>query len=208
MRRFEKYGIAALLLLGVGLAFTGEPTLGDRMAWIEPEIAVEIAERTPFIDPGELLELKHNRDVRCILIDVRSDADYNRFHVIDAIRVDIADSEGERVHALKPDWIKVLMSNDEAAAVEVYRRLRAQGIVNVYVLAGGVNLWLDVFRDGRETAPIPVPPGDDTLRHTFDESVGDRIPAANPDPYHPPAREFERKVKIRRASKGPTGGCG
>ena len=43
------------------------------------------------------------------------------------------------------EWI---LAGDEARAEEAWRTLRAQGVRHVYVLAGGLNLWLDVFRTG------------------------------------------------------------
>ena len=37
----------------------------------------------------------------------------------------------------------VTISNDEAAATEAWKILKAESVQNVYILEGGVNRWLD-----------------------------------------------------------------
>ena len=108
--------------------------------------------------------------------------------------------------------IKVVMGNDEARAEQGYRLLRAQGARNVYVLAGGINLWLDLFRDGRVDAqPVPA---DDSLRHEFAQALGERYEVARPtvqrfeDFKEGELRPFTYKVKPVVPSPAPSAGCG
>jgi rhodanese-related sulfurtransferase len=208
MKGMKWIGAAVLLLLGAGLAVIGQPTIEDRMRRQADRIEKALSSREPFLDPGEVLAVKHNRDVRAVILDVRSEADFNRFHLIDAKRVPVRGAESRLRAELDPKWIKIVVGNDEAAAVEAWKRLTAAGMKNVYVLAGGVNLWLTIFRDGNLQASVPDAPGDDRLRHPFPAAVGSRDPAANPEPHAAEGREYEKRVKQVRAAGAPAGGCG
>ena len=83
---------------------------------------------------------------------------------------------------VSPEAVVVVMSNDERAA----NGLEASGRVldvNTYVLAGGVNRWLDLYRDRQANVPGQqvVAEGDDTLRHRFEQALGSRTPEARPE---------------------------
>ena len=76
------------------------------------------------------------------------------------------------------------MSNDEQAANEAWKHLAVQLNPNphlpvadksrVYVLAGGVNRWLDIYQKGQANTPGPetAPAGDDTCRHPVHHGAG------------------------------------
>ncbi len=111
--------------------------------------------------------------------------------------------------------VKVVLGDDEARAEEAWRLLVAHGARHVYVLAGGVNLWLDVFRDGRtDAAPARGAAATDTLRHAFPSSLGARLPWARPDiaTYRrllaTKARAFTPRVQPVTKAVAAAGGCG
>jgi rhodanese-related sulfurtransferase len=184
-----------LLLLGALVVIAlGEPTVEERMAQQQDEVGRELKSRERHIDPGELLALMQDNRVALRIIDVREEGDFNLFHLRDAERW----SGDARARAWAVDAVKVVVSNDEKAANEAYRRLRALGVLNAYVLAGGLNGWLAAYDPQR-------PPAAGGLRYRFDAALGSRYPASDPQGAEP--REFESKVKLSLpASIG--GGCG
>ncbi|NTV37601.1 MAG: rhodanese-like domain-containing protein, partial [Anaerolineales bacterium] len=101
----------------------------------------------------------------------------------------------------------ILMSNDETAATEGWRRLVANSIPNVYILEGGVNNWLSVF--GAAEADItPTPePGNDSLAYTFPAALGDRYEAADPLPEEWEI-EYIPKIELQQRRGVSGGGCG
>jgi rhodanese-related sulfurtransferase len=105
-----------------------------------------------------------------LLVDVRSESDYNLFHLVDAHRTDLAALRADPGRALAgKDWetaIKVVMAKDDTGADEAYRVLRAQGVKHVYVLAGGIDKWLEAFETSGESVGV--------------EALGDRFPASRP----------------------------
>jgi hypothetical protein len=102
----------------------------------------------------------------------------------------------------------VLMSNDETLATEAWKMLTAEAVPNVYILEGGVNGWLDTFSDASFQAQYRLASHtDDRLAYAFTAALGDRYPAANPNP-DVFKLEFTPKVQLA-VKRGPTsGGCG
>jgi len=210
----KKAGALVLLAMGAGLAAVGQPTPERRLKWLKPEIDKALGERSVQIDPGELMDLRYNRGLRLYMFDVRPEAEYNVFHLWGADHLPWEKITPAFVKRFDEAAVKVVMSDDEAAATKAWIRLRACGMLNVYILAGGVNLWLDIYKDHKWDAPVPVPPvPSDTFRHWGDFKLAlcscyrRYYDFARPNPHHVKPRKYEKKVKIK-VVEPPKGGCG
>ncbi len=207
-----RYGAAAgLVAVAVAIIVVGQPTTAQRWARLAPEKQPALAERKVQIHPGELLALMHNDRINLVMLDVRSEADFNRFHLLDAqhLPLDSVAAEVENLQMKPANTAFVVMSNDETAATEAWKILVAESLPNVYILEGGINGWLDTFADETFKAehPLIADPGDDALRYQFTVALGDRYPAASPDPEEF-ALEYTPKVELG-TKRGPSGGgCG
>jgi rhodanese-related sulfurtransferase len=148
--------------------------------------------------------------LKVVLLDVRSETDYNLFHIAGARHATLDMLPGLiPALLLEPaNTVFVTMSNDETAATSAWKLLTAESVPNAYVLGGGVNAWLDAFGSAdpalRKAAAAA---GDDRLRYEFTLATGARSPAATPD-----AEQFEveytPKIQLK-LKKGPSGGgCG
>jgi rhodanese-related sulfurtransferase len=200
----------ALVALAVGTILIGQPTNAARWAAIAPTQEARLSERAVQIDPGELLDAMNNRQIKLVLLDVRPEAEYNLFHIRDAIHAPLASLTDrlDQLHREPANALFVTVSNDEAAATEAWKFLVAESLPNVYILAGGVNGWLTTFADGDFLSgaahPTPQPDG---LAYLFPAALGARHPAANPDP-HRFHLEYIPKIEMD-LKRGPSGGgCG
>ncbi|MHC4939261.1 MAG: rhodanese-like domain-containing protein [Planctomycetota bacterium] len=183
-----------LLLIGaVAVIALGEPTVEDRMAQQRDEVDRELESRERHIDPGELLGMMHNDRIPLRIVDVREEREFNLFRLRDAERW----TSDEQAPGWSPDAVKVVVGTREEKAEDAYRRLRALGVLNVYILEGGVYGWLEAYDPKR-----PVENG----RHQFEAALGDRYPAA--DPKSAPERKFTPKVKIDLPDAPAGAGCG
>lgn len=206
-----RYGAAALIFLGgIGLIALGQPTTADRWQAIAPAKEAQLAERAVQIHPGELLASLKDPKIKVRMLDVRSEADYNLFHILDAQRVAPDD-----LLALTPELIAepentvfVVMSNDETTATEAWKLLVAESVPNVYILEGGVNNWLATFtKDTFGPEYVAVDGRDEQLRYAFTAALGARHAAASPDPqlfdltYIP-------KIQLQLKRAPGSGGCG
>ena len=200
---------AALVLVGVFALVMGQPTVEDRWARLAPEKEAVLANREVQIHPGELLSITSDTSLKVMMLDVRSEADFNLFHILDArnVPVDQIPSMISEFHLAPANTVFVTMSNDEEAATEAWKVLVAEAVPNVYILEGGINNWIATFGDDDLTKRYNSGAGDDQLCYIFDSALGERYSAAEPE-----AEEFELdyvpKVKLE-IKRGPTsGGCG
>ena len=205
------YKVAGALLAmaaGAGLLIFRQPTLDETVARLEPELSARLDAREVQIDPSELLEIIYNNNVGLRIIDVREEADFNIFHIVDSRRATLEQiRDPEWVKKLPSETVIVVVSNDEKKATEAWKLLAAQKVLNLYILEGGINLWLQVYREGNIDA-LPEPDGNDKLRHEFTAALGWRHPASDPDPQHAPKRSYTKKVKDIGGAARKTGGCG
>ncbi len=206
-----RYGAAGgLVLVAVGVLLVGQPTTADRWTKIAPEKEALLAGRAVQIHPGELLTLLHDRQLKVTLLDVRSEADYNLFHLQDAVHMPVSEiiDQVPAYHFEPANAVFVVMSNDETAATEAWKILVAESVPNVYILEGGVNNWLASFADADfQAAYATSGSGDDQLRYTFAAALGDRYPAAAPNPAKF-TLEYVPKVQLELKRAPTSGGCG
>ena len=209
-RLLRRGGVGLAIGMAVVSIVFGQPTIDRRVAWQNKELDAKLASRTVHIDPGELLDLMHNNQIQLVMFDVRDEADFNRFHLADARNIDLEALTKGEPKEIDPRDIFVVMSNDEAQAEQAWKRLAVRRGANAYVLAGGLNRWLDVFADHKANVPGPQSRvnGDDRLRHPFDVALGARHAASRPSPKQIGARPFEPTVEVLTPVKAPGGGCG
>jgi hypothetical protein len=189
----------------------GQPSTAEKWAQIAPEKEPALAGREVQIHPGELLATLEDRRLQVVLLDVRPEAEYNLFHIRDAVNMPLASISSiiPDLHAKQAlNLIFVVMSNDEDAATEAWKILTAEKVPNVYILEGGINYWLSIFgKQEAGIAPTPAPPGSDNLQYKFTSALGDRYEASDPNP-HEWELEYEPKIKLEIPRDKSGGGCG
>ena len=86
----------------------------------------------------ELLDTMHDHKLNLVMLDIRSEADYNIFHLLDAVHVPAEDipNQIDEFIALPANTVFVVMGNDEAAATDVWKVMVAESVPNVYILEG------------------------------------------------------------------------
>jgi rhodanese-related sulfurtransferase len=207
------FGASTLTAVAVMVFFIGQPTVWDRWEQVQPEEEPRLTNREVQIHPGELLGLLEDNTLNTVLLDVRSEADYNLFHLKDATQTDLSDLPGQipALLNLPASSVVVLMSNDETQATEAWKILVGSSVPNVYLLEGGVNNWLTVFGPPPGQADYALSQsttlGEDELRYIFTIATGANTPLAQPDP-HDYELEFVPKVKIEKPMPVGGGGCG
>ena len=188
----------------------GQPDNADRWNMIADEQLAMLDERAVQIEPAELLDVIHNAQIKAVLLDVRDERHYNQFHVHGARRLspeEVINSARELI--LEPaNTVFVTMSNDETAATEAWRALKAESVPNVYILDGGVNNWIRTYSDEAFVDEHLIRGRDnDQPAYRFDAAIGARHPAAEPNPEAFEI-EFEPKVKLELKRAPTSGGCG
>ncbi|MCA9931072.1 MAG: YeeE/YedE family protein [Anaerolineales bacterium] len=205
-----RYGAAGgLVVLAAAVLFIGQPTTEDRWNGIAAEKDVALAERQVQIHPGELLELTHDTTLKVMMIDVRDEVDYNLFHILDSRHVPLEEIPNiiQELHFEPANTVFVVMSNGETAATEAWKILVAESVPNVYLLEGGINNWIATFGDNDLTSTFLTGHPEDELCYIFDNALGARYTASEPDP-HAFELEYEKKVVLEVKRAPTSGGCG
>jgi rhodanese-related sulfurtransferase len=205
-------GAGVFVVVAVAIALIGQPTTLDRWNKLAIEKQPQLEERVYQIHPGELLNTMHDHKINLVMLDVRSEADYNLFHLRNAQQIvptQVPDLIAE-FHGEPANTVFVVMSNDEAAATTAWKTMVAESVPNAYILDGGINGWLDIFAgefEGEYCGGTNPNAGDDELRYDFTAALGSGCPAAYPDHEHFDLEYINKiKLEMKRAPSG--GGCG
>src|SRR3972149_1163315 len=137
-------GAAAMIAVAVAVLAIGQPSTEDRWAAVSQAKTAALTERQVQVQPGEVLHLMHEHDLTLALLDVRSESDFNLFHLADARRI-----TPEVLPELLPEFrlepattVFLVMSNDETAATTIWKTMGAARGMNAYLVEGGTNGWL------------------------------------------------------------------
>jgi rhodanese-related sulfurtransferase len=209
--RSRYYGAGVLIISALVIALIGQPTTEDRWEMIAARESPRLESGEYHIHPGELLDTFHDHKLNLIMVDVRSEADYNLFHLLDAVHVPLEDipREIDGWIAQPPNTVLVVMSNDEIAAAEAWKMMTAESVPNVYILSGGINRWLNTFSTAFEeqycAEETTAPAGE--LKYQFQAALGSNCPAAYPD-HDEYELEYEPKIELELKRAPVGGGCG
>ena len=214
-------GAGLLVALAVGVVLIGSPSMEERYNNVEFTRAVEgqnvklnademLAQRLVQITPAELFKTVYNQNVNLIMLDVRTESDYNLYHLNGALNVPL-----DTLPRILPDLLTeppansvfVLMSNDETAATAAWKELVASSIPNVYILDGGVNNWIAFFGEDegfQAASSVEV----DQPGYIFPAALGDKYASCDPNPIEYENLEFEARIKLELKRDKSGGGCG
>ena len=206
----------ALLLAAIITPVKGEPSIDARWEMLPAVEQQKLANRDVYVHPGELLEVMNNFQLKARILDLRSQSDYNIFHILSSVNEPAENvSRHNLIDSLRKEaanTVIILVSNDEKAATEAYRLLRVNGVQNLYILEGGINNWIKVFGVDKSVAvkDVSVGEGSDILSYTFRRAYGSSLRLANPITEHgalPEDIKYTKKVRVQ-AKVAKSGGCG
>ncbi|MBI5294959.1 MAG: YeeE/YedE family protein [Chloroflexi bacterium] len=220
--RLRLFGAGALFVGAVAVVLIGQPSLESRYAKVTftrtvnaQEVSYSaddmLANRLVFVSPAEAFKAEYNQSMNPIYLDVRSEADYNLYHIENAVNVPLAHiSEVIPTLLSEPaaNSVFILISNDETAAVQAWKILVASSVPNVYVLEGGVNNWISFFaEDDPALQPNPLA-GDDQLKYTFPAALGARYESCSPSPIEYENLTYDARIVLQLKRDKSGGGCG
>lgn len=210
MSKAPKWRLGAasgILAFAVVVVLIGQPDHEDRWSRISVAMEEKVEKREVQISQAELVSTIWDDTLKTVLLDVRTEGDYNRFHLQNAIHVPPAELPKVAYQMLNNpvNTVVVIMSNDEESATMVWRYLVAERVTNVYMLEGGINGWLEHY--GEEMPIMAQDHEPDGLAWLFPVALGSRWDSARPEPLHSPV-EFTAKIKLELPRGPVAGGCG
>jgi rhodanese-related sulfurtransferase/uncharacterized membrane protein (DUF485 family) len=229
--RVRKFGAAGLLAAALLVLVVGTPSPEDRYQRLtfkrtevvkqpdgKPQTVTRVYsadqmldKRLVFTSPAETFKARYLQAIKPVYLDVRSESDYNLYHLAGAINVPL-----ERLDRIVPKLLSeppantvfIAISNDEEAAIKAWKRLVASGVPNVYILEGGINRWIATFGAGDVALKPLATAGADQLRYAFRAAIGDRYKSCSPDPIEHEKMDFQPRIALQLKRDKSGGGCG
>jgi hypothetical protein len=199
-----------MLFIPVLIIAKGQPQWQDLWDKRSTELQPLLDQRLVQVSADELSQLMENDEVNLKIVDVRSEAEYNLFHLEDAILLNSIRKVDLHNESQPPGAVFMLYGNDEKLAEEYWKELSVQHVPNLYFLEGGLNHWLNWHGSevGKPVSGIKNT-GNAGLKWNFDRALGERWPQAKArhSEHSQPATDFIHKVKIKTAAR-KSGGCG
>jgi hypothetical protein len=182
--RWRFGGAVALAVATVAVVAIGQPSAEARFQ-ASPKLRQALADQAPLVHPAEVVALRKDNAVEVETVDLRSEHDFNLFHVGGARRVEPAALEGadelRRLRDRPATSVLFLVSNDGERALATWKRLSGLGVGNVYVVDGGVNRWLELYPAPGCVAEKAAPSRPEGLGWRIAYATGENLPSAWPE---------------------------
>lgn len=145
------YVAGAAVALGMALSVwgIGQPSPEAKWRNVSATYQPMLDARDVFVEPLEVAKTWADPAVKLVTLDLRPKEAYEAGHLASARNVSFArlSDKGlvEDLVALPPQGVVVLVSEDEEEVVRAWKRLKVQGVTNLYILDHGMARWREVF---------------------------------------------------------------
>jgi rhodanese-related sulfurtransferase len=158
----------ALVLIPLGILVAAIP---DNKVVVEKanpqQILAEMKDGSQLVTADVIADMLVKKDPTLQLIDVRSQGEFDQFHLPGAINVPIDNLLSEENSALFDQEVRmnVLYGNGTTTASQAWMLLRQQGYKSLSILQGGVNYWAETILN--PTQPASTASDDELAKYDF-----------------------------------------
>jgi rhodanese-related sulfurtransferase len=201
--------ILASIFIPLGIIIAAIPENKTKQFKLTAEqLLNEVKGGTQFISTDEVADMLVQKDPSLQLIDVRSQAEFEKYSLPGAINIPLTDLLSKDYEAYINQGIKmnVFYSNGNLKSNEAWMLARQLGYVNNFVLHGGLNYWAETILNPQ--APATVMADDEIAKYDFrkgaSQALGEGNTIENKDNAdNTPKPVIKKKVKKKRVA----GGC-
>ena len=158
--RFLKTFSLTLVVLALGLSVTGGQTSQEVVAGEKPgeaDLLSLIATGRDHMEPEELADRLMSGEPDILVVDIRSEKEYQAFHLRGAVNVQLP-ALPDYLGPYKNRGIIVLYSNGMTHPAQARDSLSRQGFTNVYLLTDGLQGFMGRCLKPASLRSEPVPP--------------------------------------------------
>lgn len=165
--------LLALFIIPMGLIIAAVPANKTKQYRLTAdEMLGEINSRTHFLTAETVADMIVNKDPSLRLIDVRSQDEFEKFSLPEAINIPLSDLLSDEFTDILHQDVKmnVFYSNGSLTANEAWMITRQLGYSNNYVLEGGLNYWFDAIMNPQK--PAATSSDEEFAKYDFRKSAG------------------------------------
>ena len=198
----------ALIIVPLGLILAAVPANTTHPYKLSPEDLLEhVNSGMQYFSPDEVAHMIVGKDPSLVLIDVRPEAEYEKFHLPGAINIPLTSLlEDKWEEYLNQDLrYNVFYSNGTVNANQAWMLTRQLGYKNNYVLQGGLNYWAETIMNPEK--PGSTSPDEEIAKYDFRRGAGQALGGgATLETTDQVAPELP-KIAPRPTKKRVQGGC-
>jgi rhodanese-related sulfurtransferase len=163
----------ALVLIPMGLIMAAIPQNTTHPYKLTPEQLLEVVKSgEQYFSPDEIADLIINQDPSVLLIDIRNQNEYEKYHLPGAINIPLSEllNEEWKDYLNQDVRMNVFYSNSTVDANQAWMLTRQLGYKNNYVLQGGLNYWVETIMN--PTPPAMTSPDEEFAKYDFRKGAG------------------------------------
>ncbi|MBK6690030.1 MAG: rhodanese-like domain-containing protein [Deltaproteobacteria bacterium] len=137
------------LALALFIWSKGEMTPEDKWARLGDQYQELLERREEQVHPLEYVKTWNDASVKLVTLDLRAPEAFETFHLAGSknVQYDALLEPGLRfqLNQLPVNGVVILISDDPEVAARAWKRLKMEGVTNLYVLEHGLSDWREVF---------------------------------------------------------------
>jgi len=208
MKNINPRVLLALFIIPLGMILAFVPANTTHLYKLSPEDLLEhVNSGMQYFSPDEVAHMLVSKDPSLVLIDVRAETEYEKFHLPGAINIPLSSLLDDQWK----DYINqdlrynVFYSNGTVNANQAWMLTRQLGYQNNYVLQGGLNYWVETVINPEK--PAATSPNEEIAKYDFRKGAGQALGGgAVMESSDQPAPELP-KIAPRPKKKRVEGGC-
>jgi sulfur-carrier protein adenylyltransferase/sulfurtransferase len=165
--------LLALFIIPMGLIIAAVPQNKTKPYKLTADqLLGEASTRTQYIAPETVADMIIKKDPTIRLIDVRSQDDFEKYSLPDAINIPVTELLSDKyTDILNQDAkMNIFYSNGTITANEAWMITRQLGYKNNFVLEGGLNYWFEAILNPQK--PESTSPDEEFAKYDFRMSAG------------------------------------
>ena len=198
----------ALIVIPLGMILAAVPSNTTHPYKLSPkELLEHVNSGMQYFSPDEVAHMIVSKDPSLVLIDVRAETDYEKYHLPGAINIPLSSLlEDQWKDYVNQDLrYNVFYSNGTVNANQAWMLTRQLGYENNFVLQGGLNYWVETIIN--PTPPSSTSPDEEIARYDFRQGAGQALGGgAMVESANQPAPNLP-KIAPRPKKKRVQGGC-
>jgi rhodanese-related sulfurtransferase len=208
MKKINPRVLLAMFIIPLGMILAFVPANTTHPYKLSPADLLEhVNSGMQYFTPDEVAHMVVTKDPSLVLIDVRAETEYEKYHLPGSINIPLSSllDENWKDYVDQDLRYNVFYSNGTVNANQAWMLTRQLGYENNYVLQGGLNYWVESIMN--PIKPGSTSPNEEIAKYDFRKGAGQALGGgAIMESSSQVAPELP-KIAPRAKKKKAQGGC-
>jgi rhodanese-related sulfurtransferase len=208
MKNLNPRVLLALFIIPLGMILAFVPANTTHPYKLSPKDLLEhVNSGMQYFSPDEVAHMLVSKDPSLVLIDVRAETEYEKFHLPGSINIPLSSLLDDQWQDYVNQDLRynVFYSNGTVNANQAWMLTRQLGYQNNYVLQGGLNYWVETIMNPEK--PASTSPNEEIAKYDFRKGAGQALGGGAMIESSDQAAPQLPKIAPRPKKKRVEGGC-